>query len=140
MFLGLNSLLTAGAALGVVLALIWLGARAARLTGLAPRPAGTRVLALQDSLALDSRRRLLVVRCGARDVVLMTGGAQDVVVGWLPQPLPAAVDRRSDGAPPSGAGGPQPRAGSASAVVGQRSGGEPAPPVGEQRPDGGHDA
>jgi len=40
---------------------------------------------LQDAIALDSRRRLLVVRCGARDVVLLTGGGQDVVVGWLSQ-------------------------------------------------------
>ncbi|MGA3400077.1 MAG: hypothetical protein ABSC95_12730 [Acetobacteraceae bacterium] len=86
MFLGLSSLLTAVAALVVVLALVWLGARAARLTGLAPRPATARILALQDALALDSRRRLLVVRCGTRDVVLLTGGGQDLVVGWLPQP------------------------------------------------------
>jgi flagellar protein FliO/FliZ len=85
MFLGLSSLLTAVAALVVVLALVWLGARAARLTGLAPRPTGTRMLALQDAIALDSRRRLLVVRCGARDVVLLTGGSQDLVVGWLAQ-------------------------------------------------------
>jgi flagellar protein FliO/FliZ len=85
MLLGFSSLLTAVAALIVVLALVWLGARAARLTGLASRPTGTRVLALQDAIALDSRRRLLVVRCGARDVVLLTGGGQDVVVGWMPQ-------------------------------------------------------
>jgi len=86
MFLGLNSLLTTGIALVAVLALVWAGARAARLTGLAPRPNGTRVLALRDSLVLDPRRRLLVVRCGARDVVLLTGGAQDLVVGWLEPP------------------------------------------------------
>jgi flagellar protein FliO/FliZ len=85
MFLGLSSLLSAGAAFVVVLALVWLGARAARLTGLAPRPAGARMLTLQDAIALDSRRRLLVVRCGGRDVVLLTGGAQDLVVGWLAQ-------------------------------------------------------
>ncbi len=84
MNLGFNSLFTAVAALVVVLALVWLGARAARMTGLAPRPAGTRLLALRDTIALDSRRRLLVVRCGARDVVLLTGGAQDLVAGWLP--------------------------------------------------------
>jgi flagellar protein FliO/FliZ len=91
MLLGFNSLLAVVAALGVVLALVWLGARAARLTGLAPRPSGARMLALQDTIALDSRRRLLVVRCGARDVVLLTGGAQDVVVGWLPSPTSPAT-------------------------------------------------
>jgi flagellar protein FliO/FliZ len=95
MLLGFSSLLTAVAALVVVLALVWLGARAARLTGLAPRPMGTRILALQDALALDSRRRLLVVRCGARDVVLLTGGGQDVVVGWLPQQSSAVSGQSS---------------------------------------------
>ncbi len=90
MFLGLSSLVTAVAALAVVLALVWAGARVARLSGLAPRPAGGRLLALRDSLALDSRRRLLVVRCGARDVVLLTGGAQDLLVGWLDPPAGGA--------------------------------------------------
>jgi flagellar protein FliO/FliZ len=95
MILGLHSLLTAAAALVAVLALVWVGARAARFSGLAPRRSGARILAVQDVIALDGRRRLLVVRCGARDVVLLTGGGQDVVVGWmLPQP--------------SAAGGPSP--------------------------------
>jgi flagellar protein FliO/FliZ len=35
-------------------------------------------------LALDSGRRLHLVRCEGRDVLLLTGGPQDVVVGWLP--------------------------------------------------------
>jgi flagellar protein FliO/FliZ len=99
MLLGFSSLLTAVAALVVVLALVWLGARAARLTGLAPRPMGTRLLALQDALALDSRRRLLVVRCGARDVVLLTGGGQDVVVGWMPQQRSGVSGQTSDSEP-----------------------------------------
>jgi flagellar protein FliO/FliZ len=94
MLLGFNSLLTAVAALAGVLALVWLGARAARLTGLAPRPKGTRILALQDVISLDSRRRLLVVRCGTRDVVLLTGGGQDLVVGWMTQ-QPSAVGDQS---------------------------------------------
>jgi flagellar protein FliO/FliZ len=100
MSLDLGSLFTAVAALVVVLALVWLGARAARLTGLAPRPAGPRMLALQDAIALDSRRRMLVVRCAGRDVVLLTGGGQDVVVGWLP-PLES----------PTGGAAPYPEAG-----------------------------
>jgi flagellar protein FliO/FliZ len=91
MLSGLNSLLTAVAALIVVLALIWAGARIARLGGFAQRPSGTRLLSVRDSLALDSRRRMLVVRCGARDAVVLIGGSQDLVVGWLDQP-PAAND------------------------------------------------
>ncbi len=96
MFLGLSSLLTAVAALVVVLALVWLGARAARFGGLAPRRSGARILMVQDVIALDSRRRLHVVRCGARDVVLLTGGGQDVVVGWMPQQGSAVSGQRSD--------------------------------------------
>jgi flagellar protein FliO/FliZ len=77
--------LTAAGALAAVLALVLLGGRLLRAAGLAPaaRP-GTR-LALQESLALDPRRRLLLVRCDGREVLLLTGGAQDQVVGWLPE-------------------------------------------------------
>ncbi|HUB14205.1 MAG TPA: hypothetical protein VMB34_19800 [Acetobacteraceae bacterium] len=89
MLLGLSSVLTAVAALAVVVALVWGCARAVRLSGLVPRPSGDRLLSLRDSLALDPRRRLLVVSCGARDVVLLTGGAQDLVVGWLDRPADA---------------------------------------------------
>jgi flagellar protein FliO/FliZ len=77
--------LTAFAALAAVLGLVWLASRAARWGGLAPRRAGERRLALQDALALDGRRRLTLVRCDDRTVLLLTGGAQDLVVGWLPE-------------------------------------------------------
>jgi len=40
-------------------------------------------LALEQALPLDPRRRLLVVRCGPRRLLLLVGGPQDVVVGWL---------------------------------------------------------
>ena len=94
--LGLSSLLTAVAALVVVLALVWLGARAARFSGLAPRRSGARLLAVQDAIALDSRRRLLVVRCGGRAVVLLTGGGTDVVVGWLGQQPPDPATKTTE--------------------------------------------
>lgn len=87
------SVITAVAALIVVLALIWAAGRMARLTGLAtrPGPAG-RVLAIQDTIAIDSRRRLSLVRCADRHVLILTGAGQDVVVGWLnaipPEPTP----------------------------------------------------
>ena len=44
---------------------------------------GAGSLALEQVLALDARRRLCVVRCDQRRVLLLIGGAQDVVVGWL---------------------------------------------------------
>ncbi len=77
--------LTAFAALAAVLALVWLASRAARWGGLAPRRAGTRRLEVQEALALDGRRRLTLVRCDDRLVLLLTGGAQDLVVGWTEQ-------------------------------------------------------
>jgi len=74
--------LWAGAALAAVLGLLALLARGLRAAGWAPRT-GTRRLALEESLALDARRRLLLVRCDGRDLLLLTGGAQDQIVGWL---------------------------------------------------------
>jgi flagellar protein FliO/FliZ len=78
--------LTAVAALLAVLAALLLAGRAARAAGLGAR--GGRRLAVEEVLALDSRRRLTLLRCDGRHLLLLTGGAQEVVVGWLP-PDPA---------------------------------------------------
>jgi len=83
MVIGPNSILTAVAALIAVLALIWLAGRMARLGGMARRPASGGSLAVVDVLALDARRRLHLIRCDERCVLLLTGGGQDVVVGWI---------------------------------------------------------
>ena len=79
-----SSLLLAFLALAVVLGLIWLAQWLARgrLGMLLPKGDGR--LASVQSLALDQRRRLHLVACDGRQVLLLTGGAQDVVVGWLP--------------------------------------------------------
>lgn len=78
------SSLTAIAALAAVLLLIWLASRAARFVGLASRPpGGGRLIVVQDSIALDARRRLHLVRCADRQVLLLTGVGQDLVVGWI---------------------------------------------------------
>ena len=88
----LATLLTAVVSLGAVLGLILLAARAARFGGLATRfprnvPRNSaRLLEVRDVLALDNRRSLHLVRCDGRDVLLLTGGPQDVVVGWMPDP------------------------------------------------------
>jgi flagellar protein FliO/FliZ len=92
-----GSTMTAVAGLAVVLALVLAAARAARALGLAPAlaaraPGGgapdARRLALAETLALDPRRRLTLVRCDGRDVLVLTGGAQDVM---LPLPDEAAA-------------------------------------------------
>jgi flagellar protein FliO/FliZ len=78
------------AALLAVLALIWLVGRMARFSGMARRPASGGLLVVQDVLVLDSRHRLYLVGCDKRRVLLLTGGPQDVVVGWLEpgEPMP----------------------------------------------------
>jgi flagellar protein FliO/FliZ len=86
MVIGVTSILSAIAALAAVLALIWLAGRLARFGGIAQRPVNGRSLKVHDVLALDARRRLLLVQCEDRRVLLLTGGAQDIVVGWLDLP------------------------------------------------------
>ena len=86
-----TSILTAAVALPAVLGLIWLAGRLARAGGMGmrrPNGAKGRGLALEETLALDQRRRLLLVRCEGRRVLLMTG-ATDLVIGWLPPDPPA---------------------------------------------------
>ena len=58
------------------------------------------MLPVQDVLALDPRRRLHLVRCDERRVLLLTGGAQDVVVGWLDREPSRRHDRRRASARP----------------------------------------
>jgi flagellar protein FliO/FliZ len=80
---GASMLLTAAVALAAIVGLILLIGRALRHTTLMrPRQSG-RLLTVQDTIALDSRRRLHLVRHGDRAVLLLTGGESDVVVGWL---------------------------------------------------------
>lgn len=81
------------AALAAVVALVLLAARLARRAGLAlPRPSGAlRRLSVQDTLALDRARRLHLVRCDGRDLLIVTGGQTDLVVGWIPGPAAPIV-------------------------------------------------
>jgi len=82
--MSLESLLFAAFSLALVLGLVVLAGRLARAGGLTTRATGggTR-LALVQTLALDPKRRLLLVRCDRRELLLLTGGGQDAVVGWI---------------------------------------------------------
>lgn len=80
----ISSLILAVLSLAAVLGLIW-GAQwlaRGRFAALLPKGGG-RLVAIQ-SLALDQRRRLHLVSCDGQALLLLTGGGQDVVVGWLP--------------------------------------------------------
>ncbi|MSP00090.1 MAG: hypothetical protein EXR07_03420 [Acetobacteraceae bacterium] len=83
-----TTLLTAALALAGILGVILLLGRAMRHTSLLRPPASGRTLVLTETLALDSRRRLYLVRHGNRAVLLLTGGETDLVVGWLDPPTP----------------------------------------------------
>jgi flagellar protein FliO/FliZ len=79
---GWTGLITAALALAGVLAALVLVLRGLRAAGVAR--GGGRRLAVEEAIALDGRRRLVLVRCDGRPLLLLTGGAQDTVVGWLP--------------------------------------------------------
>ena len=51
-----------------------------------PGGGGRRRLAVREVLPLDPKRRLVLVRCDDRDLLLLTGGAGEVSLGWLPGP------------------------------------------------------
>jgi flagellar protein FliO/FliZ len=89
MLLDWQASLQAAAALGVVLLLIWGAAKALRPSSVAEGRSAGRRLRLIEALAIDPRRRVLLLRCDGRDLLLLTGGAEDRLLGWLPtQPDP----------------------------------------------------
>jgi flagellar protein FliO/FliZ len=84
--IGWTGLAGAVATLAAVLGALVLLLRGLRAAGVA-RGAGRR-LAVEEAVALDGRRRLILVRCDGRGLLLLTGGGQDAVVGWLPPGAP----------------------------------------------------
>ena len=78
--------LKALAALVAVVLLAFAALRGLRTTMGAAKPGGGRRLAVQEVLPLDPKRRLVLVRCDGRDLLLLTGGAGEVSFGWLPAP------------------------------------------------------
>lgn len=85
-----TSILLALLSLGAVLGLIYAAGRVARAGFLTPRLVTAGRVSLVQVLALDPRRRLNLIRCDARHVLVLTGGGQDLVVGWLDGPAPTS--------------------------------------------------
>lgn len=85
MTLDATAWLTTALTLLAVIALILLVGRLARRAGLGPAARGGGRLAIEETLALDARRRLLLIRCDGRALLLLTGGPKDEVVGWVPE-------------------------------------------------------
>ena len=80
-------LLRALFALALTLGLFGLGVYAVRRwgpKGLLQLQVGTdRRLSIVESLNLDATRRLVLVRCDGRELLLLTGGPQDISLGWV---------------------------------------------------------
>lgn len=79
-----QTILTAVGALVGILAVIGLAARLWQTGFMHRQTTNSRTLVLRETVALDPRRRLHLVQCGERRVILLVGGSQDVVVGWMP--------------------------------------------------------
>ncbi|MBS7788624.1 hypothetical protein KTR66_01385 [Roseococcus sp. SDR] len=75
-------ILQALAALAAVLLLAWGAARLARRRGLVTTQPGR--LSIRAAIALDARRRLILVSCDGREALLLTGPAGDNFLGWVP--------------------------------------------------------
>jgi len=66
-----------------VLALIVVATRLFQFGLWHSQPRTGRTLVLRESIALDPRRRIHLVQCGQRQVVRLTGGGHDLIIGWL---------------------------------------------------------
>lgn len=77
----------AGAALAAVLGMVVLAGRGARMLRLAQPTVGRR-LALGEALVLDRTRRLQLVSCDGRELLLLIGSSSEQVVSWLPPATP----------------------------------------------------
>jgi flagellar protein FliO/FliZ len=78
-----TTLLTTAAALAGVVGVILVIGWALRHIPMRKLTSPERLLIVKDTVALDARRRLHLVQHGDRAVLLLTGGANDIVVGWL---------------------------------------------------------
>lgn len=78
---------------GMLLLVLW-ALRRFNIGGIVARPGARRRLALVETMAVDSRRRLMLVRRDGVEHLLMIGGSHDLVVesGIVPQgEAPVAV-------------------------------------------------
>ncbi len=88
----ISSLLLAGLCLAGVLGLILSAGHVARRFGLPARlgaPATGRLAPVQ-AMALDAERTIHLLRCDDRHFLLLTGGGQDLFLGWVAAPEPDA--------------------------------------------------
>ena len=94
--MSIHDVLTTLAALAAVIVMILLARYGAGLVRLVPRRSPTSgVLSLDASLSLDPRRRLSLIGCQGHQLLLLTGGPTDVLLGWLPPASSPQPERRA---------------------------------------------
>lgn len=76
--------------LGLMLAVLW-ALRRFGIGGMVARPSARRRLSVVETMALDNRRRLVLVRRDDREHLLMIGGTSDLVVERDIAPAPEGV-------------------------------------------------
>ena len=84
-YIDLNSIATMLGALAAVIGLVGLLAWLARARGFGAAAPSSGFLVVEARVPLDPERTLSLVRCGDRRVLLLSGGGNDIVVGWLPE-------------------------------------------------------
>jgi hypothetical protein len=58
----------------------------------ASRPSASKQLGVDEVFPIDTKRRLVLARCGQQQMVLLTGGPTDLVVAVFPAPiLPGSI-------------------------------------------------
>ncbi len=90
-----DPVLSALLALSITLALIWLGTKLAMIifpAGARAAISGRRMSSSSATLTIESitpialRRRVILLRYGEHRLAILTGGPQDISLGWLPVP------------------------------------------------------
>jgi hypothetical protein len=78
-----ESILASGAAFIGLLAMVGFAARLYKPGFGRDLAIGNRSLVRLETVALDPRRRVHLMQCEGRRFILLTGGTQDLVVGWV---------------------------------------------------------
>lgn len=78
--------------LGLMMVVLWL-LRRFNIGGMVARPGARRRLAVVETMALDARRRLVLLRRDGVEHLVMIGGTQDMVIesGIVPPPPEAGT-------------------------------------------------
>ncbi len=82
--LSVQSILVAMVSLAAIIAFLVLGMRLMRQRMMSAGTQSTRALKLCETLPIDPKRRIHLLDCEGRKVLVMTGGGGDRVIGWVP--------------------------------------------------------